>query len=137
MPTRLDAVDAATAPAQVTADVSLKFVGGNVFHLHDRLEQDRFALLETIFHGEDRGELERQFVRIDVVVAAVNDVDFDVDYGIATEDAIQDGFLDTLLNRGDVLTRNNTANNLVFDDQARATTSRTDIDFDVTVLTAA
>src|ERR1700704_1825735 len=58
----LNASDAAAPPAQVAADIALKFFRRDVFDLHDRLEQDRFALLEAVFHREDGGKFEGEFV---------------------------------------------------------------------------
>src|SRR4029453_5509437 len=55
----LDAVNAAAPSAQISANVALKFLRGDVFHLHDRLEQNRLALFEAVFHGEDRCQLKR------------------------------------------------------------------------------
>ena len=57
----------AAAPIQIADDVALIFFRGDVFHFHDRLEQDRFALLEAIFHRKNRRHLESQFVGIDFV----------------------------------------------------------------------
>src|SRR3954469_22870121 len=74
---RLDAVDAAATTTEVTANVALIIFRRDVFDLHDRLEQNRVALLEAIFHGEDRGQFKGQLAGIDLVKAAVNDVHFD------------------------------------------------------------
>src|SRR5438445_11369794 len=38
------AIDVAAPSAQISANVALKFLWCDVFHLHDRLEQDRLAL---------------------------------------------------------------------------------------------
>src|SRR5689334_19757356 len=77
--TRFDAVDAGAATIQIADDVALIFFRRDVFHFHDRLEQDWFALLETIFHRENRRHFKSELVRIDFVVTAVNDIDFNVD----------------------------------------------------------
>ena len=89
----------AAAAIQVADDVALIFFRGDVFHLHDRLEQDRFALLESVLHRENRRHLERHFVGIDFVVAAVNDVDFDIDHRITAEHAVEHRFFDPFLAR--------------------------------------
>src|SRR3954452_6149115 len=101
-----DAVDAATAPAQVTADISLKIVRSDVLHLHDRLEQNGAALLEPVFHGKNGSQLESQLVRVHVVIAPVDNIDFDVDDRVTAEHTVEDGFFDALLDRGNVLTGN-------------------------------
>src|SRR6201981_646361 len=45
---RLDAVDLATPPPQAAANVALIFFRRDVLDLHDRLQQDWFALLEPV-----------------------------------------------------------------------------------------
>ncbi len=50
-----------------------------ILDLHDRFEQDRAGVLDGVLEREDGGHLEREFVGIDVVVAAVDDVDLEVD----------------------------------------------------------
>src|SRR6202022_1468911 len=77
--TSLDAVNAATTTAQVAANVALRFFRRDVFDLHDRLEQNRFALFEAVFHREDRRQFERELARIHFVEAAVNDIDLNID----------------------------------------------------------
>ena len=64
---RFDAADACRDDGLNRPDIALIFFRRDVLHLHDRLEQNRFALLKAVFHREDRRELERQFVRIDFV----------------------------------------------------------------------
>src|SRR3954470_24365708 len=102
----LDAVNAATAPAQVTADVSLEIFWCDFLHLHDRLEQNRAALLESVFHGKDGSQLESQLVRVHVVITPVDNIDFHVDHRVSAEHTIENGFFNALLDRGDVLTGN-------------------------------
>src|SRR5882724_5609925 len=135
MPPGFDAANAATTAAEVAANVTLIIFRRDVFDLHDRLEQNGVALLKAIFHGENRGQLEGQLAGIDLVKAAVNDVHFDVDNRIATEHAIQHRFFNALLNCRDVFPRNNTPNDLVFDNQTFAALAWPNVDFDVTVLT--
>src|SRR5215472_4173441 len=98
----LNAVDAAAAAAQVATDVALKFFRRNVFNFHDRLEQNWFALLETVLRGEDRRHLERQLAGIDFVKTSINDIDLNIDNRITAEHTVEDGFVDALLYGGDV-----------------------------------
>src|SRR5204862_7498385 len=88
----LDIVDAAATPAQVATNISLKLVRGDVFDLHDRLQQNRFALFKPVFHREDRRRLKCKFVGIDLVKRTVNDVDVNIDNGITAEHAVEHGF---------------------------------------------
>src|SRR5438477_6760411 len=103
--TRFDTVDAGASPIQIADDVALIFFRGDVLHFHDRLEQDWFALLETIFYCKNRRHFESQFVGIDFVVTAVNDIDLDIDDGITTEDTVEHSLFNPFLHRGDVLAR--------------------------------
>src|SRR5258707_11402439 len=67
---RFDVVDAPTTPAQVAANVALIFFRCDVFDLHDRLQQNGFALSKSIFHGEDRRHFERELAGVDFVERA-------------------------------------------------------------------
>src|SRR5437762_10967121 len=73
---RLDAVDARPPAIQVTDDIALILFRGTVFHFHDRLEQDRFTLFETIFHSKDRRHFEGELIRIALVVNPVHVIYF-------------------------------------------------------------
>src|SRR5262249_8868084 len=70
-----DVVNAATTPAQIATNVSLKFIRSYVFDLHDGLEKNGFALLKSVFHGENRRQFKCQFAGIDFVERAVNNID--------------------------------------------------------------
>ena len=93
-------------------------------------------LLEAVLDREDRRHLEREFVRVDVVVAAVDDVDFDIDHRITADDTVEDRLFDALLAGRNVFLRNGAADDLVLDDNALATFARANVDDDVAVLTA-
>ena len=88
MSARLDAVNTASTAAQVAADVALRFFWRDVFDLHDRFEQDRFALFKAIFHREDRRQFESELAGIDFVEASINDVHFNIDHGITAENTV-------------------------------------------------
>ena len=111
----------AAAPIQVAHDVALIFFRGDVLDLHDRLEQDRLRLLEAVLHRKDRRQLERHFVRVDFVEAAVDDIDLDIDDRIAAEHTVEHGFFDALLDRRDVFLRDRAADDLVLDRETLAT----------------
>src|SRR4026209_2162868 len=112
---RFDIVDAATTPAQIATDVALKFFRRDVFHFHDRLEQNRFTLLESVFHREDRRHLEREFAGIDFVERAVNDIDLYIDNRITAQNTVQHRFFDAFRDRGNILAWNDAADDLVLD----------------------
>jgi len=65
---RIVTVDLAAATIQVAHDVALIFFRGRILDLHDRLEQNRFGLFESILDRKNRRQLERHFVRVDVVI---------------------------------------------------------------------
>ena len=65
-------------------------------------------------------DLERHFARVDVVVRAVDQLDLHVDHRIAGEHAVLQRFLDPLLDRADVLTRDHAADDLVLEHEALA-----------------
>src|SRR5438876_11133620 len=113
---RFDVVDAATAPTQVTANVSLKLVWSDVFNLHDWLQQNRFALFESIFHREDRGHFKCEFAGIDFVERTVNDIDLNIDNRITAQYAVEHRFLDAFFDGRNVFARNDAADDFVLDD---------------------
>src|SRR6266540_3843204 len=132
-----DVVDGTAAPAQVAADVSLKLVWRDVFDLHDRLQQNRFALFKPVFHREDRRHLKCKLVGIDFVKRTVNDIDLNIDNRITAQHAVEHGFVDAFFDGRNVFARNDAADNFVFDNQPGASSAGTDIHFNVAVLTAA
>src|SRR5260370_13821412 len=103
---RLDAADAAAAAAQVATNVTLKFFRRDVFDFHDRLKQNRFALLKAVFHGENRCQLESELAGIDFVKPPVTDIDFNIDNWITSKTAVQHSFVNALFNCGNVFARN-------------------------------
>src|SRR4029077_1611122 len=122
---RLDAVDGTTPTAQVAANITLIFFWRDVLDLHDRLQQDWFALLEAVFHRENRRHLECELVGIDFVERAVNDVHFHIDNGITAQHAVEPRFVDSLLHRRDVFPRNDASHDLVLDYETVATRTGT------------
>src|SRR5882724_6166712 len=121
MTARLDAVDAAASPAQVAANVSLKFVGSDIF----------------VLHSEDRRQLERKFAGIDFVEGAVNDVDFNVDDRITTQHAVEYRFLDSFFYGRNVFARNDAADDFVLDDKTFTALGWAHVHFHVSILAAA
>ena len=77
-------------------------------------------LLRRLLERHRAGDLERHFARVDVVVRAVDQLDLHVDHRIAGEHAVLQRFLDALLDRSDVLTRDHAADDLVLEHEALA-----------------
>ena len=65
---RFHADDPATAPIKVSHEVALILVRRHTLYLHNWFQKDGGCFLKGIFHREDRGELESELVRIDVVI---------------------------------------------------------------------
>src|SRR5690606_21225934 len=128
--------DAATT-AQVAHHVTHVVLGGHDLDLHDRLQEHRAGLLEAFLEGHRTGDLERHFVRVDVVERAVDGADLDVNHREAGQDAILHGLLDALARGRDVLLRHDAADDGVLVDEATTTLQRLHLDDDVAVLTAA
>src|SRR5215207_5599519 len=82
-------------------------------------------------------DLEGDLARVDVVEGPVDERDPNVDHGIAGEDARLHGFLDSKVDRRDVLLGDGAAGDPVEELVALARLGRLDIDVDVAVLAAA
>src|SRR5207249_6293112 len=137
VPARLDIVDASTTAAQVAADIPLELIGRDVFDFHDRLQQNRLPLSKSVFHREDRRHFECELAGIDFVKRTVNDIDFNIDNRITTQNAVEHRFLDAFFDGGNIFARNNSAHDFVRDDETFAALRWTHVYFHVSVLAAA
>src|SRR5207237_10613605 len=82
-------------------------------------------------------DLERNFRRIDLVIGTVVQRDLHIFHFVAGKNAAFHGFLDALLDRLDVFTRNRAADDGVFENETGSNPARLDRDANVTVLAAA
>ena len=130
-------MDAGAAAVEVAHDVALEFFGRHIFDLHDWLEQDGLGFFQAVLEREDRGHFERHFVRVHIVVGAIDDIHMDIDHRVAGDDAVEDGFLESFFHSGDVFLRNRATNDLVLDREAFAALVGSDLADDMAVLTAA
>ena len=105
------------------------------FDRHHRLQQNRLGLARRFLERHRTGDLERHFVRVDIVVAAVVQRDLDVDHLVAGENAALHRVLDALVDRLDVLLRNRAALGVVGELVALARLVRRDADLRVAVVT--
>src|SRR5690606_14958028 len=78
------------------------------FHGHHGLQNHGVGLAATFLETEDGSHLEREFVRVHIVVRTEVQRDLDVNHGVAGQHALRDGFVDTLFDSGDVFARNHT-----------------------------
>ena len=83
------------------------------------------------------GDLERHLRGVDLVIAAVDELDFDVDDREAGEHARAERLLDTLVDRRHVLLGNRAADDLALELVASARLLRNHVDDDVAVLATA
>src|SRR5690606_475987 len=97
----------------------------------------RAGLLETFLERHRAGDLERHFVRVDVVEGAVDGADLDVHHREAGEHAVLHRFLDALAGSGHVLLRHHAADDRALVDEAATALHRLHLDDDVAVLAAA
>ena len=81
--------------------------------VHDRLEQRRFGLLHGGLERLAGRELEGHFRRIDIVIGAVVDRDFEIDHREAGQIAPSRGFDDALFDRRDEVARNRSTEHFV------------------------
>src|SRR5512142_1451596 len=130
-------LDGAALGGEVADDVAHELLGGEHLDLHDRLEEDRSGLLAGVLERHGTGDLEGDFVRVDVVVGAVVDGDLHVDDRVAGLDAAIERFLHALLDGGDELARDGAAGDLVDELVAFAAGLRLDPQVTMAVLAAA
>src|SRR5271157_1671234 len=93
----LKAFDAAAPAAQVTDDGAHVLLRHNHFHRHYRLQQHRAGLARSFLERHRTGDLERHFVRIHIVIAAIVERGFHVHHFVAGENAAFHGLLDALI----------------------------------------
>src|ERR1700687_2992091 len=131
------AFDAAATRTQVAHDRSRVIFRSHDFDRHHRLQNDWTRLARRFLERHRTGDLERHFVGIDIVVAAVVERRLDVDHRIAGENAAFHGLLHALIDRLDVFLRHRAAYDIVDEFVALARLIRIKINLRVTVLTAA
>src|SRR5574343_233490 len=127
----------ATTRRQVTHHVAGVVFRRLDFHGHHRLEDDGVGLLATFLEAKDGSHLEGHFVRVHIVVRTEVQRDFDVNNGVACQNALAQSFDHTLFNGRDVFARNHTALDGVNEFEALASFLRLDLEHHVTVLTLA
>src|SRR5690606_377855 len=103
------ALDHAATRGQIAHHGAGVVFGSFHFHGHHGLEDHGVGLAAAFLETEDGSHLERQFVRVHIVVRTEVQRDLDVDHRVAGQHALRHGFVDTLFDRGDVFARNHTA----------------------------
>src|SRR4030081_3104239 len=133
----LHAFDPPATRTQVAHDGSRVIFRRHDFDCHHRLQNYRTRLARRFFERHRTGNLERHFVRIDVVVAAVVERRLDGDHRIAGQNAAFHGFVHALVDRLDEFLWHRAADDIVDEFVALARLVRIEINLRVTVLTAA
>src|SRR5215211_4467742 len=77
----------ATPRREVAHHVAHELFGHDDLDVHNGLQKDRVGPLESLFDGHGTSDLERHLGGVDVVVRTVDQLDPDIDDGVARDDA--------------------------------------------------
>src|SRR5215218_6986509 len=103
----------ATPRREVAHNVAHKLLGHDDLDVHHGLKKGRVGPLEGLFDGHRTSDLERHLGRVDLVVRTVDQLDPHIYHGVACDNAGIQRLLDALVNAGDVLPRDDAADDLV------------------------
>ena len=92
VPLRFHSGDASAASIEIAHQVSRVFDGRLHFDIHDGLEQSGFSGLHGIPERLSCRQFEREFRRVDIMIGAVVDGDFEIDHGKSRQEASFGGF---------------------------------------------
>src|SRR6266568_4227099 len=134
---RVHTLDLAAPRVQIADDVAHEGLGRHHLDVHDRLEEDRARLGGALLEPDRSGDLERHLGRVDLVVAAVGDLDLEVHHREARQDAALHGLDDALLDGADELLRDRAPDDDVLEFEALARLLRDEAQPAVTVLALA
>src|SRR5215217_2725238 len=98
---------------EVAHHVAHELLGHDDLDIHNGLKQNRVGHLERLFDGHRTSDLECHLGRVDLVVRTVDQLDLDIDHGVASDNAGIQRLPDTLVHARDVLSRDDTADYLV------------------------
>src|SRR5215217_7051834 len=98
---------------EVAHHVAHELLGHDDLDIHNGLEQNWVGPLERLFDGHRTSDLECHLGRVDLVVRTVDKLDLDIDHGVASDNAGIQRLPDTLVHARDVLSRDDTADDLV------------------------
>src|SRR5262249_3370210 len=112
------------------------FARADDFDFMDRLEQDRLALRQSFHDADASGGAERLIRGVHRVVGAVDPRDRKIDPG-GTKRTVLESIEDAFLDRRDIVSRNDSAGDAVFELEARSTRQWLDLQHHVTELAVA
>src|SRR5580698_2388482 len=110
----LHALDASAARTQIAHDHSRVIFRRYNFDRHYRFKQYRRSFAGSFLESHRTGDLERHFVRIDVVIAAVVESGFDIDHLVSSQDATFHGLSNALIDRLNEFLRHGAADDIVY-----------------------
>ena len=134
---RVHAGDAAASAVQIAHQVAGEVARRVDLDLHDRLEDRRPRAGHRVLERQRAGHLERQLVRVDGVIRAVEDRRLEVHHRVAGEEPAHPRFLDALLDGRHVLARDRAAEDVVDELEIAAARQRLDPDLAVAELSVA
>src|SRR5208337_846558 len=111
-----------------------EFVGHRDFYRHDRLKQSRLGHLHRLLEGNAARHLERQVVRVHIVIRAVVEDYSEIHYRKSCEVTASSGILDSFFYRRNEVSWNRAAKNVVDELELPATRQRLHFDFAIAVL---
>ncbi|EAX47677.1 conserved hypothetical protein [Thermosinus carboxydivorans Nor1] len=129
--------DAAPARVEIADNVAHIFFRHGNFDLHVRLEEHRVGFLCASLEAHRTSNLEGHFRRVYIMVRTIIDGNFDVHHRITGQHTVFHCFFDAALDCWDIFFRNNTTDNLVFEDKTFARLKGLDFQPAVAILTAA
>src|SRR5690606_2954826 len=110
---------------------------GHYFNFHDRLEQNGTAFLGQLLGGHGSGDLERHFVRVDIMIRTIKDGCLEAEQRVTGENTVLHLLINALLYRRNVFLGYHTTNHFAGEHQAfDAFFGRLEADPDMTELTA-
>src|SRR6202795_4681391 len=114
----LGALDGGTPGIQVAENGRHVFLGNHDFHFHDGFEEDGFRARASFLESHGARNFKGHFVRVDIVVAAIDEDHGDVHHGEARENAVVQRFANAGFDRRNEFAGNRAADNFVDEEEA-------------------
>src|SRR6185437_10775386 len=131
------ALNAAATGVEVAHDAAGEFIGNSDFHFHDGFKQRGLGLFHGFFEGDAAGGLERKFVRVHVVIAAVVEDHAEIDDRVACEEPALSSLDNAFFYGRNEVLGNGAAENVIHELKALAALHGFHLDFAVAVLAVA
>src|SRR6266436_6636662 len=128
------ALDLPAARVEVADDRTGIVFGRHHLDLHDRLEQDRRALLQRLTQRRARADFEGERRRIDVMIGTVDQRHLEIDHREPRQDARSQDRFEALFDAGNVFLRYRSTDDFVLELEASSRRQRFGDDFDASKL---